>query len=536
MVFLSGLRLTLRTPSMKITISLLLVLCSGMSLSLDQALAQASNLDSVRILDRALAFASGMIEKTSPIDGTVNLITGDNQASGNRMLLGKGDSLYLKLDNPADVAVGDHFTVYRRVRKVFHPVSQEYLGFVVNRSAIVRVTSAEHALTTAEIVVNYGPVAPGDPVARFREPAADAPASSSTNVSNLGGMIVELQADRTMTLVSQSNVVYIDRGREDGLKTGDLLDIHRHSVGLPPRKIGQLKVLSTEARTAVAKVVKANTRVIKGDRFKFVGVSEPSTHPVVALAHAASEQTNPAPAAIPTDMVTSKLKVHDASGQSRLNLGELANFLRYESGDAAIKPENYTVLDQFIEYLRTSGDTRLIRIEGHTDNVEIGPSLKARYPSNWELSKVRANGVLRYLVEKGGIDSARITAMALGDSKPTAPNEMEEDRKKNRRVEIVLYTADANAPEEPPHTQTQSTTSSNVSARTSNDLSDPTTPVSDTGSPTASGTLSVGDSSQTFQGGPSGSINTPDTGGPSTSTEQNKQESSQQPSSGTSAE
>ncbi len=71
-----------------------------MSLSLDQALAQVSNLDSVRILDGGLAFASGLIEKTSPIDGTVNLITGDNQSSGNRMLLGKGDSLYLKLDNP----------------------------------------------------------------------------------------------------------------------------------------------------------------------------------------------------------------------------------------------------------------------------------------------------------------------------------------------------------------------------------------------------------------------------------------------------
>ncbi len=84
-------------------------------------------------------------------------------------------------------------------------------------------------------------------------------------------MIVELQADRTMTLVSQSNVVYLDRGKEDGLKVGDLLDIHRHSAGLPPRKIGQLKVLSLESHTAAAKVIKANTRVIKGDRFKLVG-------------------------------------------------------------------------------------------------------------------------------------------------------------------------------------------------------------------------------------------------------------------------
>lgn len=513
---------------MKTTIALLLVLCLGMDLSPDPALAQAPNLDSVRILDRALAFASGMIEKTSPMDGTVNLITGDNQSSGNRMLLGKGDSLYLKLDNPADVATGDLFTVYRRVRKVFHPVTREYLGFVVNRSAVVRVTAADHALTTAEIMVNYGPVAPGDPVVRFKNPTLDIATSSAMNVSELEGMIVELQADRAMTLVSQSNVVYIDRGMEDGLKTGDLLDTYRHSAGLPPRKIGQLKVLSTEGHTAVAKVLKANTRIIKGDRFKLVGASDPPDHPVVALAHASSEQTTPVPAAPPADMVTSKLKIHDASGESRLNLGELAKFLHYESGDAAIRPENYALLDQFIEYLRTSGDTRLIRIEGHTDNVEIGPSLKARYPNNWELSKVRANGVLRYLAERGGLDSGRITAMPLGDSKPIASNEMEEGRKRNRRVEIVLYTTEAKVADDPTPTHTLSTNSPNLSARGSQDLPAPPTAATEIGSPTASGMVSVGDSSQTFQAGPSGSTGNPDTAGSPTPMESNKPDTSQQ--------
>ena len=518
----------IRTPSMNIMISLLLVLCLEMSLSRDETLAQVSNLDSVRILDGGLAFASGMIEKSSAMDGIVNLITGDNQSSGNRMLLGKGDSLYLKLDNPADVATGDLFTVYRRVRKVFHPVTQEYLGFVVNRSAVVRVTAADHALTTVQIVVNYGPVAPGDPVARFKEPAQEPTTRSETNISDLEGMIIELQADRTMTLVSQSNVVYIDRGREDGLQKGDLLDMHRYSPVLPPRRIGQLKVLSTEDHTAVAKILRANTRVIKGDRFKFVGSPEPSAHPVVALTHASAEQSNPSPVRPTTDLVTSKLTVHDASGQSRLNLGELAKFLRYESGDAAIKPENYAVLDQFIEYLRTSGDTRLIRIEGHTDNVEIGPSLKARYPSNWELSKVRANGVLRYLVEKGGIDSARVTAVALGDSKPTASNEMEEDRKKNRRVEVVLYLAEADASEEPTHTHTLSTNAPNLNARGNLDQQNPSTPASDAGNPVTPGTVSLDDSSRTSQTGSGSLAGTPDTGSPSTPMEPNRPDTSQQ--------
>ena len=187
---------------MKTVACLVVILCLSVSVLLDGAQAQVSEVESVRLGDRALAFASGSIRKTSSIDGIVNLVTGDNQSSGNRMLLGKRDSLYLKLNNSTDVAVGDLFTVYRQVRKVFHPVTREYLGFVVNRSAVVKVTAADHALTTAETVVSYGPISPGDPVVRFVAPPADVEPTSMENVSELEGMIVELQADRSMTLVA----------------------------------------------------------------------------------------------------------------------------------------------------------------------------------------------------------------------------------------------------------------------------------------------------------------------------------------------
>jgi len=519
---------------MKTLTSLILVLCSGIGLSIDNALAQTPDLDSVRVTDGALAFSTGAIQKISPIDGTVNLITGDNQSSGNRMLLGKRDSLYLKLNNPTEVAVGDLFTVYRRVRKVFHPVTREYLGFVVNRSAVVKVTAADHALTTAEAVLSYGPISPGDPVARFVPPTPDADMSPVSDVSDLEGMIVELQADRPMTLVSQYNVVYLDRGREDGLKTGDLIDIHRHSAGLPPRKIGQLKVLSTEPHTAAAKVLKANTRVMKGDRFKLVGHSALTVPPVAAI------PASPAPQAsetVPADLIASRLKMQDASGQSRLNLGELAKFLHYDSGDAAITYESYKVLDQLIEYLRTSGDTRMIRVEGHADNVEIGPSLKSRYPSNWELSRVRANGVLRYLVEKGGVDSARISAVGLGDTKPAATNAVEEGRTKNRRVEILLYTSESDPPASKLDVQTQAQTlggnASSLSARDNNDQ--PLTPTAgaETAGSLSRGTLSVGDSSQASVKDGAGAASASG----SISTDINKQDTpQQQPAAGTPTE
>ena len=409
--------------------------------------AQPIDTSSIRFGEGALTFAEGAIQKTTPRDGIVNLITGDNQSTGDRMILGSGDTLYLKLDKPQDAAPGDHYTVYRRVRKVFHPVTGEYLGFVVVRLAVVQVTDVDHALTTAQVVRSYGVIGPGDLVMRFVLPVSSEELRQVSDTAELRGMIVELQADKPMTLVSQSDIVYLDRGKEEGLRTGDVLELHRHSQGLPSRKIGRLKVLATEDRTATAVIMTATTRVMKGDRFKLSGHSAPMVVPVETPMQPLSQprplQAEKPVAAIPSDLVARKLMVQNAAGESRLNLGNVTNFLRYDSGEAAIRSEGYKVLDQLIEYLRMSGDARMIRVEGHADNVEIGPTLKSRYPSNWELSKARASGVLRYLVEKGGLDSARLASVGYGDGRPVATNANEEGRTSNRRVEILLHTPTA---------------------------------------------------------------------------------------------
>lgn len=412
-----------------------LLLPFGLNLCPDDTFAQIQDPRVVRYGEAAITFASGAIQKVTPRDGIVNLITGDNQSSGNRMLLGTRDVLYLKLDNPAAAAIGDLFTVYRRVRKVFHPLTREYLGSVTIRLAVVKVTDIEHELTTAETVVGYGPIAPGDLVMRFVAPP-DGEVVREDRSADIEGMIVEIQADKPMTMVSQWNVVYVDRGHADGLKVGDVLDLHRHSVGLPIRKIGQIKVLSTEDHTATARVIKATTRVFKGDRVKRIGNREPM---VQSWGTAFSPTTAPKEETAPTDLITKQLTTRKASGQSRINLGDASNVLYYESGQAVIQPEGHHVLDQLIAYLSDSGDSRLIRVEGHTDNVEIGPSLRARYASNMELSNARADSVVRYLIERGGLDPARLTAVGYGDGRPIATNTNEQGRRKNRRVEIVLY-------------------------------------------------------------------------------------------------
>ncbi len=397
--------------------------------------AWADDLESIRFGDGARTFAAGSIQQTTPQDGVVNVVTGDNQTTGDRMILGRYDVLYLKLKNPDDVAVGDLYTVYKRARKVFHPVTRQYMGYLIIRLAIVQVTQVDSKLTTVKAIRAFGSISPGDPVAKFTLPIPAEPASIVES-GDVKGMIVELQSDMRLALVAQRNIVYLDRGAEDGLKVGSQLELVRYGGGLPVRTVGEIRVLSTEAHSATALVTKSTSRILVGDRFHMKTVAgEPAPVPVSQ----STGQLSDSPSAQVLDPASGNIQGQNAARETRFSLHDLTKQLHYDSGEATIKPEGYQVLDRVVEQLKAASPDQLIRVEGHADNMEIGPSLKSVYPTNWDLSKARANGVLRYLIEKGGIDSARISSIGYGDTKPVVSNATEAGRQRNRRVDVVLY-------------------------------------------------------------------------------------------------
>jgi chemotaxis protein MotB len=82
-----------------------------------------------------------------------------------------------------------------------------------------------------------------------------------------------------------------------------------------------------------------------------------------------------------------------------------------------------------------------ITIEGHTDNVPIS---NAQFPSNWELSAVRATTVLRLFADSGMCAAERLTAIGYADTRPVEPNVLADGRARNRRVTILI---DSNIPE-----------------------------------------------------------------------------------------
>jgi chemotaxis protein MotB len=130
--------------------------------------------------------------------------------------------------------------------------------------------------------------------------------------------------------------------------------------------------------------------------------------------------------------------ISELKGKLTVNM---VDAILFDSGEAEVKPAGLALLQKVIDILKTVKD-KAIRIEGHTDNVQISGTLTRKYPTNWELSAARAVNVTRYLQQQG-IDPGVLSAVAYGEIHPVAGNDTEEGKARNRRIEIILVPKEA---------------------------------------------------------------------------------------------
>jgi chemotaxis protein MotB len=79
-------------------------------------------------------------------------------------------------------------------------------------------------------------------------------------------------------------------------------------------------------------------------------------------------------------------------------------------------------------------DSHNVQVEGHTDNQ---PIRNPQYPSNWELSAVRASSVVRLFID-AGVAPERLTAVGFSANVPVASNDTPQGRARNRRVAVTI--------------------------------------------------------------------------------------------------
>ena len=142
---------------------------------------------------------------------------------------------------------------------------------------------------------------------------------------------------------------------------------------------------------------------------------------------------------------TIETSLKDEIAAQEIELVELEDTLKvvfidkilFDSGSIDINEKGKKLLLVVAESVRGHKDQKVV-VEGHTDNRPLGPTLKEKFPSNWELSTARAAAVVRFLQKEGRLQPQRLSARGYSFYQPVASNNTEEGRHQNRRIEIIL--------------------------------------------------------------------------------------------------
>lgn len=107
----------------------------------------------------------------------------------------------------------------------------------------------------------------------------------------------------------------------------------------------------------------------------------------------------------------------------------------FPEGSAKVLKGSLLTLDVVANILKLTGKD--IVVEGHTDNQIIQ---SATYPSNWELAGARAATIVRYFIQRHEFPSDKLRVVSYSDQRPLENNDSDENRSKNRRIEILILT------------------------------------------------------------------------------------------------
>jgi LysM repeat protein len=228
-----------------------------------------------------------------------------------REVLGMVDYAYIRTSNPA--RTGERFYIVRPAGKVKHPETGAMMGYLIDVRGIARVVGKESGETKAEITASYSDIVVGDLLFDYYE--IDLPLQPE-NLRNpdISGFIVATRGRKISS--GQPDIVYIDKGRKNGIVPGDLLAMTARAKFETPN--GLLQVISTRESTSTAIIRTSQKEVSVGDKFG------PRMEPVAQLFPPGEAQGN----------VQDEVKVFIDQYTQAYELGNIDRFMSFYSKSA----------------------------------------------------------------------------------------------------------------------------------------------------------------------------------------------------------
>ncbi len=271
-----------------------------------------------------------------------------------------------------------------------------------------------------------------------------------TVMHNTFGIVAELHPRKK----DVSSIVQIRMYAQD-VKTGNIIWSNRVETEFNPRTGMAFK--SRHPKTMFDKNIQKGVRLLMDDLFSCISlqalapgteeVVDLRTGEVVDLGTGEGVEVAGLKGGVTDEALVRALqeKIASLEDSNRILLQQVDDKTLVNVPDAVLFPSGSDSLtNNGVETLsRISsvlGDypNREIAVEGHTDNVPIGPNIKDKYATNWELSTSRAIRVMNYIADNLRKPESSMSVRGYGPYKPVATNETDEGRSLNRRVVIVI--------------------------------------------------------------------------------------------------
>ena len=182
-----------------------------------------------------------------------------------------GDLVYVAGGASTGLVAGETYLVVEPGEIVRHPTTRAALGRQYNYTGQVRILCTENGQSRAIVVETCREIQLGSrlkPVPQLPIPIARVPNMAQWCDAPSGRASGHIVASREWHLgLVEGNLVQIDLGSDNGIEPGDFLTVTRVSEqrDQPPMVLGQIGVLTTEARTASAVVLQVRRELLIGD-------------------------------------------------------------------------------------------------------------------------------------------------------------------------------------------------------------------------------------------------------------------------------
>ncbi|MDH4161389.1 MAG: LysM peptidoglycan-binding domain-containing protein [Nitrospirota bacterium] len=218
------------------------------------------------VVDKYIMLSAGFVSEEDSDDYIIG-----SSADAAKTIFGHDDVVYISIHSRPAVAVGDRFLIFQPVNTVKHPATNKYFGELYKILGILKVTKVNDegsTTATASIILSFDAAEKGSLLMPYQEPTLIYPTSTPRPTKNLTGQILEVVDRRDLN--GQVDIVYLDKGKEDGVDPGDRYLIYAdggNDSGVN-KVIGEVQVILVKTRTATAVVKKSWDSLSRGDNFQ----------------------------------------------------------------------------------------------------------------------------------------------------------------------------------------------------------------------------------------------------------------------------